>query len=65
MNTQLTHSPDLDSFDHDDAWRIGTALVTRCGSEDLLVTTVIAADLEGTPPPKVRYRSGSMARWSV
>lgn len=39
MTEQL---PDFDHFDHDDAWRIGSALVARClapgGDHDLAVS---------------------------
>jgi len=33
--------PDLDHFDLDDAWRLGTALAERCRSQDLPVTISI------------------------
>ena len=35
------HPPDFDRFDHDDAWRIGSALVARCRSDNLPVTISI------------------------
>jgi uncharacterized protein (UPF0303 family) len=35
MTEQL---PDFDHFDHDDAWRIGSALVARCRAGGLAVT---------------------------
>ena len=35
------HPADFDRFDHDDAWRIGSALVARCRSDNLLVTSSI------------------------
>lgn len=31
-------APDLERFDHDDAWRMGSSLVTRCRAENLPVT---------------------------
>ena len=34
--------PDLDRFDHDDAWRIGSALVTRCREQNLPVVISIS-----------------------
>jgi uncharacterized protein (UPF0303 family) len=33
--------PDFDRFDHDDAWRIGSALVARCRAEGLPVVISI------------------------
>lgn len=33
--------PDFDRFDHDDAWRIGSALVERCRAEALPVVVSI------------------------
>ena len=33
--------PDLDRFDHDDAWRMGSSLATRCRAENLPVTISI------------------------
>jgi uncharacterized protein (UPF0303 family) len=33
--------PDFDRFDHDDAWRVGSALVERCRAEGLPVVIVI------------------------
>ena len=33
--------PDFVRFDHDDAWRIGSALVARCRSDNLPVTISI------------------------
>lgn len=38
MTEQL---PDLDHFDHDDAWRVGNALVARCHAESVAVTISI------------------------
>ena len=35
------HPPDFDRFDHDDAWRIGSALVARCRPDNLPVTISI------------------------
>jgi uncharacterized protein (UPF0303 family) len=37
----MTDEPDFDSFDHDDAWRIGSALVERCRAERLPVVISI------------------------
>jgi hypothetical protein len=47
MTEQL---PDLDHFDHDDAWRIGNALVARCRGESASVTTRPS----GTPRRRVQ-----------
>ena len=33
--------PDLDRFGHDDAWRVGSALVERCRAQDLPVVISI------------------------
>jgi uncharacterized protein (UPF0303 family) len=35
------HVPDLDRFDYDDAWRMGSSLATRCRAENLPVTISI------------------------
>ena len=35
------HGTDLDHFDHDDAWRTGSALVARCRADELPVVISI------------------------
>jgi uncharacterized protein (UPF0303 family) len=37
----MTDIPDLERFDHDDAWLLGTALVVQCRERELPVTIVI------------------------
>jgi uncharacterized protein (UPF0303 family) len=37
----MSESPDFGHFDHDDAWRLGSALTKRCQSEGLPVTISI------------------------
>lgn len=37
----MTDNPDLERFDHDDAWLLGTALVVQCRERELPVTIAI------------------------
>ena len=37
----MIDAPDLDNFDHNDAWRVGAALVQRCREDQLPVTVSI------------------------
>lgn len=37
----MTDTPDLERFDHDDAWLLGTALVVQCREHGLPVTIAI------------------------
>ena len=40
-STMASSVPDLEQFGHDDAWRMGSALVARCRAEQLPVTISI------------------------
>ncbi|HEY3339131.1 MAG TPA: heme-binding protein [Propionicimonas sp.] len=37
----MTDTPDLERFDHDDAWLVGAALVVQCRERELPVTIAI------------------------